>query len=320
MDQIESEFEPVIINNIKQEPEVEFLQILPSFNPQKTLGGKFIKVEKEDQEEKTEKTEKPQSNFECDLCNKTYPRKMNLGSHLKHHFVLGKYKCICCLTLFDLNGLRFHANKDQKSCQRITQNDLICKICGKVCRTFDARKYHEKVHGDKIQCNICEKYFKQHSIKPHLKLHELKKHERKIKCGHCPMKFFTRFDMKCHEKIHNRFECDICGWKIANKSYFRQHMTAHVNPNALKCEHCGKNFSIKLILNRHIKNIHPEKAYGKNVKFICELCQKEFKSHIYLENHEIRVHKKKKPCPICSEPLAPGTFKSHLRTHEKTSA
>jgi hypothetical protein len=61
-----------IISNIKQEPEVEFIGLLPQFQPDKTLLGNF-KV-------KTEKDEKKK--VECKICLKLIRGRINLQQHL----------------------------------------------------------------------------------------------------------------------------------------------------------------------------------------------------------------------------------------------
>ena len=78
-------------------------------------------------------------------------------------------------------------------------------------------------------------------------------------------------------------ECQICH-KTYSKTYLKEHVAAHTESDALKCQECGKKFSSKSNLNKHRKKHEP--SYTPNMskrrhkKFSCpeEGCDKIFDS------------------------------------------
>lgn len=103
----------------------------------------------------------------------------------------------------------------------------------------------------------------QSSINDHLKLHELKKKEKQFKCGFCTKPFFNKSSLKFHQKCDNKYECDVCVFKVSLKDYLQGQLIPHLNPHAYQCEFCNKTLTQEITFLRHIKSAH---ANGK--KFI----------------------------------------------------
>ena len=78
--------------------------------------------------------------------------------------------------------------------------------------------------------------------------------------------------------------------------------------SAIVCERCGKTFTAKRNLVRHIKNVHE-----KREKFECDICKKSFSRIDNLQNHKNEIHLKKSTaqCEVC------GKTVSNIRFLEK---
>ena len=61
------------------------------------------------------------------------------------------------------------------------------------------------------------------------------------------------------ERAESRFECEVCGKKVINKTYLKQHLaTIHGIGDAktFQCDICSKVFKYKNVLVRHVAKIH----------------------------------------------------------------
>ena len=63
----------------------------------------------------------------------------------------------------------------------------------------------------------------------------------------------------------------------------------------LDCQDCGKQFTQKDKLTKHINSIH------KGIKYKCKQCDKEYKTASHRSTHVKSLHheQKKYPCSLC---------------------
>lgn len=254
--------------------------------------------------------------FECDFCGSLKKTKSYVKRHMLTHLKNGKYKCNHCEKLFgNKNQLTIHSMQlydDPSICQRIakiTKADLTCRTCKKECKTKDHRKKHEKSHMERVECPICKQKYSQSSIQNHLKMHELKKKGKQIKCRFCDNKFLTKQICKDHEITHNKFECDLCGYKVASRSFFEDHLVTHRNSNAFECKICNKTYVSQATLSKH-NRYHHQETEG----FTCNLCSKTFKNSYYLSHHK-KTHIKLQ-CQVCFREVSKNAYENHLKNHE----
>ena len=200
--------------------------------------------------------------FQCDLCeNYSAAFKRDIMKHLNLHLVQGQYKCLFCRKLFeDQKSFRFHSRQihgDPKNRIGLTKADLSCRTCGKKFDDVNARRSHEIFHGEKVQCKICDKKYKPGYLLKHIKMHELKKKEKRIECKICLKKFYTKSNLYCHMQTHNKnLKCDLCEYRAGKITELRQHMSKHTKLKLFKCENCSKVFKTAKNLNRHVIRNH----------------------------------------------------------------
>lgn len=110
-----------------------------------------------------------------------------------------------------------------------------------------------------------------------------------------------------------KFECEQCGKEYSSKSDLTRHIRAvHLKLKPYGCNQCDYKCSYKGHLNQHIKSVH-----SKIKDFECNQCDAKFPSNGKLQRHIGAVHMELKPygCNQCDAKFSGG---SHLQRHIKT--
>ena len=144
------------------------------------------------------------------------------------------------------------------------------------------RNFHEQ-STENLVCPTCGKdNFKNiRCYKDHIQKHT----DQVIHCKICNQQFKTRRKLFVHKKeVHidviGEF-CDICGVIVPS---IATHNTLKHKP--VHCDDCGKQYSSKETLNKHIRLVHK-----KNLRIECDLCNKELSCKTALLKHMRTVHK-----------------------------
>jgi len=186
-----------------------------------------------------------------------------------------------------------------------------CQICKKHFGTLKLLKTHEKIHDKKFVCKICDKKFpKQSHLINHIKnIHE---NPGSFKCDICKVGFNTKLNLNAHHKIHinNRpkpLKCNKCDYATDSSATFRYHLKTHeriiqrcdkcnkilrknmIHDCRLDCKLCGKKFSHRDTLLRHIKHHHDPNP--KKICFHeCDICGSKFIKKQSIRNHMEKKH------------------------------
>ncbi|XP_074487718.1 uncharacterized protein LOC141765555 isoform X1 [Sebastes fasciatus] len=107
------------------------------------------------------------------------------------------------------------------------------------------------------------------------------------------------------------FNCSICGKGFSHKCDLERHLRFHTGEKPFGCVFCEKNFSEKTDLKRHIRVHTGEKPFS------CSICGKIFSQNENLRRHE-RIHTGEKPfgCPVCTKKFThSGALVVHTRIH-----
>ncbi|KAJ8735307.1 hypothetical protein PYW07_006927 [Mythimna separata] len=137
--------------------------------------------------------------YTCDVCQKKFNFKERFEAHkLEHEGKITTIHCLPCNKTFATwSGLKRHNENDHT---QVSLESLKCATCGKIYKSRQTLKIHEKVHEDRklIMCDVCGRGLTSAVVlKAHLETH--KEHrERSFACDQCGKKFFTKTILRTH--------------------------------------------------------------------------------------------------------------------------
>lgn len=174
----------------------------------------------------TEKSDKLQ--LQCTKCDKQFSSASGLKYHMNanHALIKQQFPCDQCHHVFPCkrvleNHFRSMHSKDK---------NFKCNQCGKQFKTDSTLYSHRKTHSKDTphKCFDCGKGFKfKHHLEAHAVQHSKTK-EKTFECSFCHKKFAALNNLTKHRKIHENttsdFACHICGAKMMQKRYLKDHM------------------------------------------------------------------------------------------------
>ena len=189
-----------------------------------------------------------------------------------------------------------------------------CEVCHEKCSTiYNLHRHmleqHNSFHGENwamsaanepFVCLVCAKSFKyQRNLDTHINITHTGNDE--LQCQICDKTFGTKFTLKRHlneqhnitqvvNSIHSDeikiFTCKACDSVFKQKGNLKVHELTHMDDNKFTCDQCGKQYSVKTSLVRHLK-IHT----GEREKYQCGICHKMFLSKGSLARHMEGIHR-----------------------------
>ncbi|XP_018574205.1 zinc finger protein 585B-like [Anoplophora glabripennis] len=176
--------------------------------------------------------------YRCEIC----PKAFNTSSDLHKHKICvhldrseWKYVCSYCQRRFPLK-----TNLDTHVKTHTGEKNYACHLCDRRCINKSVLTRHIETHSNVIsfKCNLCMQGYKyRKSLDVHMtKVHgigNVKVPERikKFFCHLCPKSYFANNKLQKHIRSHNGerpFRCPHCEKSFVDKSYIKQHLkTAH---------------------------------------------------------------------------------------------
>lgn len=132
-------------------------------------------------------------------------------------------------------------------------------------------------------CDICQKSFGKCS---YLYRH-LRKHTGEFTCVTCLAVFARKENLISHSCSQPKewFPCITCGKKFSAKKYLQRHVPVHTGE--FSCPDCKRNFASRLSLKCHRCNGNKSKL--KRDINTCFMCERSFDSELKLQSH-LKVH------------------------------
>ncbi|XP_063288406.1 zinc finger and BTB domain-containing protein 6 [Pelobates fuscus] len=103
-------------------------------------------------------------------------------------------------------------------------------------------------------------------------------------CPKCPRGFLHLENYLRHLKMHKLFLCLQCGKTFTQKKNLNRHIRGHMGIRPFQCSICMKTFTAKSTLQDHL-NIH-----SGNRPYKCHCCDMDFKHKSALKKHLNSVH------------------------------
>lgn len=159
-------------------------------------------------------------------------------------------------------------------------------------------------------------------------------------CTHCGQRFVYSSNLARHTQLHTSSPTERsfkCGEWLNGSASLNQHFQ-EIKPHS--CQQCGKCFTMKSSLTRHLKLHGGDKSSGekcsgngtgplKDRPYVCEQCSESFAVESSLTRHHLKIHYRDKPlnekcsggpptyiCEHCSKIFAvKSSLVRHLKVH-----
>ncbi|XP_053697129.1 oocyte zinc finger protein XlCOF6 [Sabethes cyaneus] len=246
----------------------------------------------------------------CLICNTKFPTAKSLAKH--------KLVCFCKEEVFKdvLQKEKAAAMVAQpgeeffKYCNPTPENPCYC--CGEDKST---------AHVGHMQCKFCPKSFKAFE---YMEKHLASVHAESdaFACAQCNARCSSAAVLEGHMETHSEgkpFSCLKCGKDFTRKYHLDRHLNhsscGDIPKQTLPCEVCGKEFTRLDNLREHLR-FHMGQS-SRRRDYQCPYCPKSFYGSSLLNIH-IRTHTGEKPfpCDLCNKSFpSTGALRKHRRCH-----
>ncbi|KAH8410155.1 hypothetical protein KR009_007095 [Drosophila setifemur] len=293
----------------------------------------------------------------CANCQEIFDSPQNLAQHRAEMHPADVHVCLSCGTNFQsAQALGRHTRSCQPIPSTSTSTNLketpketpfSCDQCSFQAKFESDLIYHRFFHTragsigkhELLQCPMCPKHFKKHSLRAHLRNHT---DERIFECSECQQKFARRHNLKNHmaamhgkkedleaaklaklakksgsEQSRPKYQCRICGKILVKKHSLKIHELSHTEAverpfrcHIPDCSYAGlTQESLKTHLISHAQGRHKCDREG---------CTYMGKSELHLKRHLKSAHAGDQgggewfSCDQCE---FRARIKGHLRRH-----
>ncbi|KAI5631835.1 PR domain zinc finger protein 5-like isoform X13 [Phthorimaea operculella] len=172
----------------------------------------------------------------------------------------------------------------------INSDELRCCECSQLFDTFKGLQYHMHKHNSNFFCEEC---FAGFVNKTSLNMHKSSTHATgSFQCFICDKVFKNSSMKRSHEiYVHNagppKHVCRICNERFKDNNQKLKHMqSVHgFAASEYKCQTCGNVYGSRKNLLQHINNVHSSSG-----PFLCNVCDKKLLSKSALARHIKRLH------------------------------
>ena len=293
--------------------------------------------------------------FSCGKCGKTFLNNYYLQQHQAIH--KETFQCgVCSKYLKSQEDLFAHATICQMIQKIRADGEVNCDQCEQVFKKPKDLRLHYHMHTHPYSCVNCEKRFMKESG---LLVHNCKLSDGSFECKEChknftSSRFLTRHMATTHGKeifkcktcnkgfsrrvkyqnhvckledgtygnvvlktgkfeVMNRLCCDTCGKTFSSRSNLNKHIVSH-GEKLFRCLHCGKRFHYENYLREHISSVHLNLH-----KYQCTDCGKTMKSKTGLIAHVKQFHianTETFTCEVCGKLFKQkGNLNTHMYSH-----
>ncbi|KAF0311010.1 Zinc finger protein 766 [Amphibalanus amphitrite] len=191
---------------------------------------------------------------------------------------------------------------------------FVCELCGEEGEGEANAAHHRLWHNATLpfQCYLCAERF---ATEPECVVHVRAEHAASFnihRCARCPYATSTVGQFVAHARSHvglNTCVCHECGVTFQTTQSLRRHLMTH-SRSEFRCRHCDKTFRHPLPLERHERSQHDRPEDHK-----CSTCGKLFSSRYHLERH-VLIHSGRRPhqCDRCGRGFVQkGDLARHVR-------
>lgn len=248
------------------------------------------------------------SKFPCTQCGKSYKQKKRLESHLKSHS--------------EKKPVENLIETEVKVAENLSENVKVEIISEPEIANSDTNK-EELLKCEKCGAHfISQSFFKDHyilcqpedditspkeeipNIIDYLNIDEVNKLKKVKDDPDEEPEYINGRRLKGKR----RFLCNYCGKNYTRKNGLERHILSHTGVKPFQCRECGKSYTTKDTLKTHLLTHSGVKAYK------CEVCKKLFTQSSHLSYH-MRRHAGEKPhvCSFCSKAFLSSY---HLERHK----
>uniref|UniRef100_A0A1I8MZK2 Uncharacterized protein n=2 Tax=Musca domestica TaxID=7370 RepID=A0A1I8MZK2_MUSDO len=140
--------------------------------------------------------------------------------------------------------------------------------------------------------------------------------KQELECVCCPTTVANFTLLRKHFRLmHPTEKCYVicCQRKFYHRFHIVEHIRLHINPNAFRCDECGRCSTNSRNLAKHKKEMHTEE--GKQRPFECDVCHKKFANKTILRTH-MEVHEAGRDY-VCSECGKGFPSENRRKIHER---
>jgi len=245
------------------------------------------------------KGQTPSQQFSCKNCSLQFKTKTAYKKHRSNVHYKQIWRCQKCKMIVKMNGKTRAKVRDDHS-REFHQDDVTCKLCGKIFHNKQNLKVHGKyAHRIGLKdetpfvCAYCPYTTAQYA---NLKVHMTSIHSgQTYRCSEESCSYATAswpcfrrhrrlHKVKVENKITKSYSCLICGIKLSRKSHLRRHHLNIHEHTRYNCNFCDKSFGCELNMNRHVKAIH------EGERFHCDSCTSSYSHKTDLNRHIKKCH------------------------------